>query len=168
VRCPWQIGHKTADEYARLAEETANAMRRVDPTLELVACGSSNRHMPTFGDWERTVLERIYDLVDHISLHAYYEPTNDDQASFLAAAEDMDRFINSVIATADHVAALKRSDKRITLSFDEWNVWYQQNFPGELGLDVREVSPLIEDTYTVDDAVVVGSLLITLLRHADG
>jgi alpha-L-arabinofuranosidase len=164
---PWQIGHKTAEEYARLAEETANAMRRVDPTLELVACGSSNRHMPTFGDWERTVLERTYDLVDHISLHAYYEPTNDDQASFLAAAEDMDRFITSVIATADHVAALKRSDKRITLSFDEWNVWYQQNFPGELGLDVREVSPLIEDAYTVDDAVVVGSLLITLLRHAD-
>ncbi|HEY0690101.1 MAG TPA: alpha-L-arabinofuranosidase, partial [Kribbella sp.] len=106
---PWQIGHKTAEEYARLAEETANAMRRVDPTLELVACGSSNRHMPTFGDWERTVLERTYDLVDHISLHAYYEPTNDDQASFLAAAEDMDRFITSVIATADHVAALKRS-----------------------------------------------------------
>jgi alpha-N-arabinofuranosidase len=164
---PWQIGHKTAEEYARLAEETANAMRRVDPSLELVACGSSNRHMPTFGDWERTVLERTYDLVDHISLHAYYEPVNDDRASFLAAAEDMDRFINSVIATADHVAALKRSDKRITLSFDEWNVWYQQNFPGELGLDVREVSPLIEDTYTVDDAVVVGSLLITLLRHAD-
>jgi alpha-N-arabinofuranosidase len=164
---PWQIGHKTAEEYARLAEETANAMRRVDPGIELVACGSSNRHMPTFGDWERTVLERTYDQVDHISLHAYYEPTNGDQASFLAAAEDMDRFINSVIATADHVGAVRRSDKKLTLAFDEWNVWYQQNFPGELGLDVREVGPLIEDTYTVDDAVVVGSLLITLLRHAD-
>jgi alpha-N-arabinofuranosidase len=72
-----------------------------------------------------------------------------------------------VIATADHVKALKRSDKELTLSFDEWNVWYQQHFPGELGLGIREVAPLIEDTYTVDDAVVVGSLLITLLRHAD-
>ncbi|TCM45692.1 alpha-N-arabinofuranosidase [Kribbella sp. VKM Ac-2568] len=164
---PWQIGHKTAEEYARLAEETANAMRRVDPGIEFVACGSSNRHMPTFADWERTVLERTYDLVDHISLHAYYEPMGGDQASFLAAAEEMDRFISSVVATADHVKALKRSDKEITLSFDEWNVWYQQRFPGELGLDIREVSPLIEDTYTVDDAVVVGSLLITLLRHAD-
>ncbi|MDX6283585.1 MAG: alpha-L-arabinofuranosidase, partial [Kribbellaceae bacterium] len=164
---PWQIGHKTAEEYARLAEETANAMRRVDPGIEFVACGSSNRHMPTFGDWERTVLERTYDLVDHISLHAYYEPKDHDQQSFLAAAEDMDRFIDSVVATADHVKALKRSDKVMTLSFDEWNVWRQQDFPGELGLDVREVGPLIEDTYTVDDAVVVGSLLITLLRHAD-
>ncbi|MEU4390966.1 alpha-N-arabinofuranosidase [Kribbella sp. NPDC023855] len=164
---PWQIGHKTAEEYARLAEETANAMRRVDPGVEFVACGSSNRYMPTFGDWERTVLERTYDLVDHISLHAYYEPKNGDQQSFLAAAEQMDRMISEVVATADHVKALKRSEKEITLSFDEWNVWYQQRFPGELGLDIREVSPLIEDTYTVDDAVVVGSLLITLLRHAD-
>lgn len=164
---PWQIGHKTAEEYARLAEETANAMRRVDPALELVVCGSSNRGMPTFGDWERTVLERTYDQVDHISLHAYYEPNGDDQASFLAAAEEMDRFITEVVATADHVKALKRSDKVMTLSFDEWNVWYQRHFPGELGLGIREVSPLIEDTYTVDDAVVVGSLLITLLRHAD-
>lgn len=163
---PWQIGHKTAEEYARLAEETANAMRRVDPELELVACGSSNSGMPTFGEWERVVLERTYELVDHISLHAYYEP-RDDSASFLAAAEDMDRMISSVIATADHVKALKRSSKEITLSFDEWNVWRQSDFPGELGLDIREVSPLIEDTYTVDDAVVVGSLLITLLRHAD-
>nr|WP_202886109.1 alpha-N-arabinofuranosidase [Kribbella sandramycini] len=164
---PWQIGHKTAEEYARLAEETANAMRRVDPGLELVACGSSNSGMPTFGEWERVVLERTYDLVEHISLHAYYEPRDGDQASFLAAAEDMDRMISSVIATADHVKALKRSDKEITLSFDEWNVWRQQDFPGELGLGIREVGPLIEDTYTVDDAVVVGSLLITLLRHAD-
>ena len=164
---PWQIGHKTAEEYARLAEETANAMRRVDPTLELVVGGSSNAHMPTFGEWERTVLERTYDLVDHLSLHAYFELKGDDRASFLGSAEEMDRFIASVVATADHVKALKRRDKEITLSFDEWNVWYQQHFPGELGLDVREVSPLIEDTYTVDDAVVVGSLLITLLRHAD-
>ena len=123
--------------------------------------------MPTIGDCERVVLERTYDLVDHISLHAYYEPHNGDQASFLAAAEEMDRMISSVIATADHVKALKRSDKELTLSFDEWNVWYQENFPGELGLGIREVSPLIEDTYSVDDAVVVGSLLITLLRHAD-
>jgi alpha-L-arabinofuranosidase len=164
---PWQIGHKTAEEYARLAEETANAMRRVEPGLELVACGSSNAGMPTFGEWERVVLERTYDLVDHISLHAYYEPHDGDQASFLAASEEMDRMISAVVATADHVKALKRSDKAMTLSFDEWNVWNQRHFPGELGLGIREVSPLIEDTYTVDDAVVVGSLLITLLRHAD-
>lgn len=104
---PWQMGYKTAEEYARVAEETARAMRRVDDTLELVACGSSNRGMPTFGTWERVVLERCFDLVDHISAHAYYEPVDGDADSFLASGEDMHRFIESVVATADHVAAVR-------------------------------------------------------------
>jgi alpha-L-arabinofuranosidase len=164
---PWQMGHKTAEEYARLAEETARAMKRFDPTLELVACGSSNRGMPTFGTWERVVLERCFELVDHISAHAYYEPVDGDVDSFLACAEDMERFISSVVATADHVAAVKGSDKRISVSFDEWNVWFQERFHGEDSLEIRESPELIEDVYDVTDAVVVGSLLITLMRHTD-
>lgn len=164
---PWQIGHKTAEEYARVAEETARAMRRVDDSLELVVCGSSNRAMPTFGTWERVVLERCFDLVDHISAHAYYEPHDGDVDSFLASAEDMDRFINAVVATADHVAAVKGSDKRINVSFDEWNVWVQARFDGENSLAIREAPELIEDVFDVTDAVVVGSLLITLMQHTD-
>lgn len=163
----WQIGHKTAEEYARVAEETARAMRQVDGRVELVACGSSNRAMPTFGTWERVVLERCFDLVEHISAHAYYEPVDGDVDSFLAAGEDMHRFIEAVVATADHVAAVKGSDKRIMVSFDEWNVWYHSRFPGERSLEIREAPELIEDVYDVRDAVVVGSLLITLLQHAD-
>ncbi|BCJ36285.1 alpha-N-arabinofuranosidase [Actinocatenispora thailandica] len=160
---PWQLGHKTAEEYARLAEETARAMRRLDGSLELVACGSSNRAMPTFGVWERTVLDRCFELVDHISAHAYYEPVDGDVDSFLASSEDMHRFIDGVVATADHLAAVRRSDKRITVSFDEWNVWFQQRSSdgGAIGGD-DQVS-----VYDVTDAVVVGSLLITLLQHAD-
>ena len=164
---PWQMGHKTPAEYARLAEETARAMKRFDDGLELVACGSSNRSMPTFGEWERVVLDRCFDQVEHISAHAYYEPFDDDLDSFLASAEDMERFIESVVATADHVAATKRSEKRIMVSFDEWNVWYAQRFGGESSLAIREAPRLIEDVYSVLDAVVVGSLLITLLRHTD-
>lgn len=165
---PWQIGHKTAHEYGRLAVETAQAMRRVDPTIELVACGSSNSSMPTFGEWERIVLEHLYDVADHISLHAYYEPHDDDVDSFLASSEDMRRMIASVTATADHVAALKRSSKRMTISFDEWNVWFQSQFQGEDGLQIRESGTgLIENTYDVTDAVVVGDLLMALLDNAD-
>ncbi len=164
---PWQIGHKTAAEYARLAEETGRALKRTDPSIELVACGSSNSRMPTFGTWERVVLEHCFDVVDHISAHAYYEPAGDDYASFLASATDMERFIDAVVATADHVAAVRGSTKRITISFDEWNVWFASRFVGESRLGVRETEPLIEDVYDVRDAVVVGSLLITLLRHTD-
>ncbi|GAA1176509.1 alpha-N-arabinofuranosidase [Ornithinimicrobium humiphilum] len=166
---PWQLGHKTAEEYGRLAAETARAMRQVDPGLELVACGSSSRTMPTFGAWEATVLEHTYELVDMISAHAYYQLVGDDRASFLASSVDMDRFIRQVVATADHVGARLGSDRRIDISFDEWNVWYLQELMAS-STEPREweVAPRIsEDAYTVLDAVVVGSLLITLLRHAD-
>ncbi|MCG5218519.1 arabinosylfuranosidase ArfA [Streptosporangium soli] len=163
---PWQIGHKTADEYGRLAVETAKAMRLVDPRVELVLCGSSNSSMPTFGAWEATVLEHAYDAVDYISLHAYYEEKGDLQG-FLASAVDMDRFIDAVVATADHVAAKRRSRKRINLSFDEWNVWNQSAYTGRTDGDYQEAPPLIEDDFTAADAVVVGDFLITLLRHAD-
>jgi alpha-N-arabinofuranosidase len=164
---PWQIGHKTAGEYARLAAETAKAMRRVDPTIELAACGSSHLRMPTFGTWEATVLEETYDLIDYISLHSYYEQLGDDRDSFLAGAVDLDRFIDAVVATCDHVRAKGRHTKRINLAVDEWNVWYQHRFVGEENLEWGEAPRLIEDTYSVVDAVVVGNLLISLLRHAD-
>ena len=168
---PWQLGHGTAEEYARLAGKTARAMRQVDPALELVVCGSSGANMPTFGHWERTVLEETYDDVDFISCHAYYEPHDGDVASFLASAVSMDRFIDSVVASADHVKAVRRSEKTMYLSFDEWNVWYLSHYD-----DVEKVTDpadwpqaprLLENAYSAMDAVVVGNLLISLLRHAD-
>jgi len=164
---PWQIGHKTAEEYGRLAAETARAMRRIDRSIELVACGSSNSAMPTFGAWESTVLEHCYDLVDHVSLHAYYEQRDDDRASFLASSVDMDHMINTVSATADSVAGRLRSRRRLSLSFDEWNVWYQSSFDGEQNLRYDDPPVLIEDDFSAIDAVVVGGLLVSLLRHAD-
>lgn len=165
---PWQVGHKTAEEYGRLAAETARAMKMIDPTISLVACGSSNRRMPTFAAWEATVLEHAYPHVDYISLHQYYDPSDGDRASLLASGHDMDGFIGEVVATADHVAAKRRHSRKLRLSFDEWNVWYESRLPADL--DRRgwiEAPGLIEDTFTADDAVVVGDLLITLLRHAD-
>ncbi|MGW1537069.1 arabinosylfuranosidase ArfA [Streptomyces aureus] len=164
---PWQTGHKTAEEYGRLAAETARAMRQIEPGLELVACGSSGQGMATFAAWEATVLEHTYDLVDHISLHAYYEETDGDRDSFLASAVDMESFIENVVATCDHVGARLKSPKRISLSFDEWNVWYQRRPNPHPVEDWQEAPRLLEDVYTVTDAVVLGSLLIALLRHAD-
>ncbi|MFF8386479.1 arabinosylfuranosidase ArfA [Streptomyces kanasensis] len=167
---PWQTGHKTAEEYGRLAAETARAMRQIDGGLELVACGSSSQAMPTFAAWEATVLTEAYDLVDHVSLHAYYEEVDGDRDSFLASAVDMESFIENVVATCDHVGARLKSKKRIQLSFDEWNVWYQRRFQAEAEenpLDWPEAPRLLEDQYSVTDAVVFGSLLIALLRHAD-
>jgi alpha-N-arabinofuranosidase len=164
---PWQIGQKTAFEYGRLAAEAGKAMKLVDPSIELVACGSSNRSMPTFATWEATVLEQCYDVVDYISLHAYYEPVDGDLDSFLASSTDMQAMISGVSATCDHVRAKLGSDRRIDLSFDEWNVWYRSHVRDPSRRAWEEHPRLLEDVYDVADAVVVGSLLITLLRNAD-
>lgn len=163
---PWQLGQKTAYEYGRIANEAAKVMRLVDPTIDLIACGSSNSSMPTFADWEATVLDLTYENVDYISLHSYYDNNENDSANYLAKSLDMDQFIHSVISICDYVKAKKRSKKQINLSFDEWNVWYSNN--GSAEIDRWEIAPpLYEDIYTLEDALSVGCFLITLLKYAD-
>ncbi|MBK3573642.1 alpha-N-arabinofuranosidase [Streptomyces sp. MBT65] len=167
---PWQIGHKSAEDYGKLAAATARAMRMIDKDVQLVACGSSSQSMPTFGAWESTVLEHTYDLVDYISMHAYYEESDGDRDSFLASAVDMEAFIENVVATCDHVGARLKSTKRINISFDEWNVWYMSRFQRDFAENLPnwpEAPRQLEDSYSVTDAVVLGSMLIALLRHAD-
>ncbi len=164
---PWQIGHKTAEEYGRLANETAKVLKGIDPSIELVVCGSSNSGMPTFGSWEETVLEHCYDAVDYISLHTYYGDGDHDSETFLANNLDMDRFITDVVSICDSVKAKKHSKKTINLSFDEWNVWYH-SYEQDQKLERWTRAPhQLEDVYDFQDALLVGSMLITLLRHAD-
>ncbi|MBO3663765.1 arabinosylfuranosidase ArfA [Microbacterium stercoris] len=168
---PWQLGHRSADDYGKIAAQTAKGMRQIDPDLKLVVCGSSGAQMPTFGEWERVVLGHTYDDVDYISCHAYYQEKDGDTGSFLASGVDMDRFIESVVATADHVGAVRGSSKRIDISFDEWNVWYIDRYEGVdkiTGIGNWPVAPrILEDSYSVLDAVVFGGLMISLLKHAD-
>ena len=164
---PWQIGHKTAEEYGILAAQSGRAMKLVDPSIELIACGSSGRDMPTFGAWEATVLSHTYDVVDYISLHAYYEEFEGDRRSFLGSGAAMDGFIKDVVTTADAVGARLGSKKKVKLSFDEWNVWYQSRFASAHDFPLEVASPRIEDVYGTVDAVVVGDLLISLVNNVD-
>ena len=167
---PWQMGQKTAYEYGRVANESAKMMKWVDPSIELVACGSSGTGMPTFGDWELQMLNECYENIDYVSLHRYYGNPTGDTAGFLARTMDMDDFIKCVSSICDAVKGKKHSRKQVNLSFDEWNVWYHSN---EQDQEVwkREkwdrALPLLEDVYNFEDALLVGSMLITLLRNAD-
>ena len=164
---PWQLGHKNAEDYATLAADVARGMRQIGEDLQLVACGSSNRSMPTFGAWEETVLEKTYDLVDHISLHTYYEDLGDTQ-EFLIISTDLDYMINEICNVADAVKAKLRSNKTITLSLDEWNVWNLSKFQAmERPKEWLPAQRVIEDEYTFKDAVVLGNLLISILRRSD-
>ena len=164
---PWQIGHKTAHEYGRIACEAAKVMKWIDPEIELVACGSSSAIMPTFPEWEATVLEHTYEYVDYISLHTYYGNKDNDTKNYLAHSLSMDQYIKTVISTCDFVKAKKRSKKRIDLSFDEWNVWFHSN-EADKKIEPWSISPpQLEDAYTMEDALLVGLMLITLLKNAD-
>ncbi len=163
----WQMGHKTAYEYARTATETAKLMKWIDPSIELVACGSSNFKMPTFGEWEHTVLREAYEHIDYISMHEYYGNGADDTPSYLAENIGMDRFIKAVVSICDMVKAEKKTDKTINISFDEWNVWYHSKANDELLEHWGRAPHRLEDVYNFEDALLVGGLLITLLKNSD-
>lgn len=164
---PWQICHRTAEDYGRVAVEAAKVMKWTDPSIELVACGSSNARMPTFGDWEKTVLDHTYEYVDYISLHIYFANHENDTPNFLGRSLEMDTFIKTVAGICDYVKAKKRSAKTVNLSFDEWNVWFHSREQDKKTAPWSYAPPLLEDIYTMEDALVVGCMLITLLRNAD-
>ena len=164
---PWQIGAKTADEYGRLACETSKVMKWIDPEIELVVCGSSGKGMPTFGEWEKTVLDYSYQHVDYISLHTYFNNTSGDSQTFLSRSIEMEDFIHEVAAICDSIKAKKNAKNTINLSFDEWNVWYHSNEQDKKLPSWTKAKHQLEDIYVFEDAVVVGSMLISLLKNSD-
>ncbi|PYQ05033.1 MAG: alpha-N-arabinofuranosidase [Acidobacteria bacterium] len=168
---PWQMGHMTAREYGRKARDSARQIRVVDPTTRLIACGSSNTILPTYLVWDREVLEECYDQVDGISLHNYYGNTaaltNNDSSRYLAMNLDMERQIQEIGAVCDYVQGVLKSPKRLWLSFDEWNVWYRAR-GGRFSNGQRKAAPpLLEEVYNLEDALLVGGFLNTLLRRSD-
>jgi alpha-N-arabinofuranosidase len=168
---PWQMGHMPAREYGRKARDTARQIRVLDRSLQLIACGSSNTILPTYLTWDREVLEECYDQVDGISLHNYYgntpQLTGNSTARYLAMNLDMERQIQEIAAVCDYVQGTLKSAKRLWLSFDEWNVWYRAR-GGLFANGQRQFAPrLLEEEYNLEDALLVGGFLNTLLRRSD-
>ena len=172
---PWQMGHCDAVEYGRRAREAAKLMRFPDanrsstpaPDLEFVACGSSGRVQPTFGTWERQMLEQCYEQVHYVSLHTYYNAPLNQPVSSLMQADLMGRFIDEVAATCDAVAAAKKIDRKLMLSFDEWNVWNASPDAQEWAPAWTIAPPQLEQVYTLLDALLVGGMGLSLLARAD-
>ncbi len=169
---PWQINHRTAYEYGRVANEVGRGMKVFDPSLELVACGSSHMNMPTYPAWEAEVLTECYDNVDYISLHTYWQNYEQDTGNFLANTVLLDRYIQTVGSVIDYVKAKKRSKHDVHISFDEWNVWYHsrpQDGSGDDGKSThwQKTPPLLEDVYNFEDVLMVGCALNTFIRRSD-
>ena len=146
-------------------------MRYVDKSVTLIACGSSGPGMSTYLEWDRQVLESTYEYVDGLSLHRYFGNTPDEtggnSGKYLAMNLAMDRQIGETLAVCDLVRGQKRSAKKLWLSFDEWNVWYRARSGDAVDGRRQEAPHLLEEVYNLEDALLVGGLVNTLLRNAD-
>jgi alpha-N-arabinofuranosidase len=168
---PWQIGHMSATEYGQKAQDAARQMRDVDPSLKLIACGSSGPGMRTYLEWDREVLEQCYDYVDGLSLHRYFgnwdRDSGGDTAKYLALNLSMEKQIAETVSVCDLVRGHKRSPKKLWLSFDEWNVWYRTTGGDDVDGHRKEAPHLLEEVYNLEDALLVGGLINSLIRNAD-
>jgi alpha-N-arabinofuranosidase len=161
---PWQIGGLTADEYGRKAREAAKVMRWQDPSVKLIACGSSGTTMPTYPEWDRVVLEHCWEQIDYLALHYYATNHEDDTASYLALAAQFEAHVDTLAGLLRYVKAKRRSKHDVYLSWDEWNVWYKDR-SGRGGW--QEAPPLSEEVYNLEDALVVAQWLNVFLRRCD-
>ena len=163
----WQAGHVPAEVYAQRAGQAGLMMKGLDPTIETIACGSSGPHMRTYMEWDRTVLEYCWEYVDYISAHRYSENRQDDSPAYLADGLDIERTLADYVALLDYVRAVKKSKKRVYLSFDEWNVWYRARSGSAVDGNWTRAPHLLEEHYNLEDALVCAQYLTGFLRHAD-
>ncbi|MHC4716054.1 MAG: alpha-N-arabinofuranosidase [Planctomycetota bacterium] len=161
---PWQLGHVPADVYAVRAAQAAKMIKDVDPSVELVVCGSCAADMPTYMDWDRVALEALGDLADYVSIHRYVGNRGDDTSDYLAVTNAVDRQIEAADAVCRFVQAKRRAARRAYVCFDEWNVWYKNHDTDGAG---RVGPPLLEEVYNLEDALVVAGFLHSFIRHAD-
>lgn len=161
---PWQAGHVPAATYAERARVAAALMKGLDPTIETVVCGSSSRWLPTWLEWDRIVLEHCWDEVDYVATHRYSGNRHDDTRSFLAEGVVIDEHLEGYRGLLGFLRARRRSPNRVHVAFDEWNVWYRETNPDG---GWREAPPLLEEVYTLEDALVCAQYLHAFIRHAD-
>jgi alpha-N-arabinofuranosidase len=163
----WQQGHVPADQYAIRAQQAAKLMKDVDSSIELVVCGSAEIGLPSYMEWDRTVLEYVGDYADFVSLHRYIGKWKSDTADYLAAANSIDQQIETMDGLCRYIQARTHSKKRYYLAFDEWNVWYRTQNAESVNGHGKFAQHLVEEEYNLEDALIVSEFLNSFIRHAD-
>jgi alpha-N-arabinofuranosidase len=159
---PWQMGHRSAEDYGKFALEAAKLMRWTDPDVKLIAAGSSNyAEGVDWSLWNRSVVERLQNYIDYLAIHLYVGNENDDFGEFLASSRLMDDKIETTAKVIDGVLAGRADGKKVHIAFDEYNVWYRARGDGERGRRI------LEERYNLEDALVIATFLNSLVNHAD-
>ncbi len=161
---PWQLGHKTAEDYAKFALEAAKAMRRADDSIQLIASGSSNfRPGYDWIGWNRTVLDYLKNDIDYISLHTYIGNPENNLEQFLGEGSNIDRRIDIVAGQIRAAEESQITHRPIYIAFDEWNVWYRARGGSEFEIGRNG----LEERYNFEDSLAMGMFFNSFLRHAD-
>jgi alpha-N-arabinofuranosidase len=120
---PWELGHKSIDEYERLGREAAKALKSVDHSIQLVASGSSYYESTgKWVEWNRRVLESFGDLIDYLSIHRYWERSDNYYEYMGQSAIDFEEKIKIAANTIENVRTMKGLKSDIHISVDEWGI----------------------------------------------
>jgi alpha-N-arabinofuranosidase len=148
----WQIGHKSAQDYAKAAREFGKVMKWTDPDIELVACGA--QHL----EWDVEVLDHTADLVQYIAAHYYWGPTpgEDPYYSTLTKPANFEEYLRILWQLICDTRRKRGIRHEIKIALDEWNVWYRT------GGNTEEV---LQERYDLTDALAVAIFLNMMRRN---
>jgi alpha-L-arabinofuranosidase len=159
---PWQMGHRSAEDYGKFALEAAKLMKWTDPNVKLIAAGSSN-----FGPgidwtaWNRTVLEFLQEHADYLAIHRYVGNPENNFGDFMASSMDLDERIKITEGVVEAAVSRQARRRPIYIAWDEWNVWYRARGAQQRGRRI------LEERYNLEDALVVATFLNAFVNHAN-
>jgi alpha-N-arabinofuranosidase len=168
----WQIAQARPDDYAWLCKQTGKAIKRMCPQYQVIAAGSSHRHMETVIDWDYKLLDEAWDYIDGLAVHAYTDRReNDSTKHYLAHTLSLEQYLLGIEGVCKAIKLKKHSNKDIWLSLDEWNVQSYEIVHLQADRPKRGIRPwmvhppIIEQIYTMEDALAVGLQFIVYYRH---
>jgi alpha-N-arabinofuranosidase len=158
---PWQMGHRSAEDYGKFALEGAKLMKWTDPNIKLIAAGSSNYQPGSdWTQWNRTILQFLNQHADFLSLHLYVGNESNDYLDFLACSVELDDKIKTAEGIIDAAVSGQPGNRKIYIAWDEWNVWYRARGDSQRGRRI------LEEHYNLEDALVVATFLSSFVNHA--
>src|SRR5580698_2584841 len=158
---PWQMGHRSAEDYGKFALEGAKLMKWTDKNIKLIAAGSSNyRPGSDWTAWNRTVLQFLNQHADYLSLHLYVQNTANNFGDFMASSMELDERTKTAEGIIDASLSGQPGNRKIYIAWDEWNVWYRARGDAQRGRRI------LEEHYNLEDALVVATFLNSFVNHA--
>ncbi len=151
------------DRYAQKVTSFGSAMKRIDPSISLIAIGVAHSYTIPFGpyykDWNKILLKSVSDKIDYISLHNAYFPVlignctasvRDVYQSLWAAPIAID----SDLQEMEYLLSHYEKGKKICIAITEWGPFFSISDPR-----------WIDHVKTLGSAVYAGLVLQVFMKH---